>query len=375
MVRQKSSGFKVQSLRFGSWNLSRSLGFRPLAGFWKAVFVICFLRFGISFAHSQDIHPRVTVDSTHYLIGDWINLTIEVKRPPNATIAWPQIADSLKPLEIIKYEQPTVKETENGILERVSLTLTAFDTGMFVIPNIKIPYTLDGKTTIAETSPILIFVQPVAVDTTRDIKDIKPPLSVPISLAEVLPYLTGIVGLGGLGWLVYYLLKKRRRGEGILPPPPPRPAHEVALEALRMLEAEKLWQRGKVKEYHSQLTNILRSYIENRLGILAMEMTTDEILASPPFDVERTSVRSTDNERTESSLYNIKETLQEILIRADLVKFAKFQPLPEENERSMVLAFSFVEATRYDSLPASENSRRQAMTPVLSEQRTNEVNA
>ena len=147
----------------------------------------------------------------------------------------------------------------------------------------------------------------------------------------LLPYLIAIVIIIGLGILLYYYMRKKRLKEmGIFEEIPSRPAHKVALEALRALESEHLWQRGKVKEYYSMLTDIVRTYIERRFEVKAMEITTDEIMSAPEImEIEKPP----------------KENLQEILVRADLVKFAKFQPLPEENEKSLSLAISFVEST------------------------------
>lgn len=304
---------------------------------------------------SQDIRAEASVDSVHYLIGDWINLTVEVEHPGNGTIAWPQIADSVKPLEVIRQAEPTISRTGMRVFERVRWTLTAYDSGMFVIPSLQIPYTRahDTSTHFVTTAPIPIVVRSVSVDTTQDIKDIKPPFSIPITFAEILPYLIGVAALAGIGWVVYSIIKKRRRGESFLPPSPPRPAHEVAREALRALEADRLWQRGKVKEYHTQLTDILRTYIEHRYGIMAMEMTTDEILKE--LTAREDSHRVEVGGRNWSSAFAM---LKEILVRADLVKFAKFQPSPEENERSMALAFSFVECTQ----PASEAEKSDVRT-------------
>jgi hypothetical protein len=232
------------------------------------------------------------------------------------------------------------------IFERKQWTLASYDSGLFIIPALSIPYTQTNDTTkrFVHTSPLSISVRSVPIDTTQDIKDIKPPLSVPLSLAEVLPYLLALVGIGATAWLAYVYLKKRKRGESILPPPPPRPAHEVALEALRILEAERLWQRGKVKEYHSRLTDILRTYIERRHGIMAMEMTTDETLKALTAALPQDGTP-------------VLSTLEEILLRADLVKFARFQPLPEENERSMALARSFIESTKTVQEPETLQQR------------------
>ncbi|MBI4548872.1 MAG: hypothetical protein HY707_12890 [Ignavibacteriae bacterium] len=285
-----------------------------------------------SLGYAQDVRATARVDSNNILIGDWLNLQIEVQHPEDVTVNPPSVKDSLIGFDIVKHETPAVKKVGDRVFETFKYTLTAFDSGMYVIPPLPFQYTTQGDTTkgIVETSPIPVFVHGVAIDTTKDIKDIKPPLSLSISFAEVLPYLIFVVSVGALIWLLMYIRKKRKRGEPLIPEAPLRPAHELALEALRALEAERLWQRGKVKEYHTRLTDIVRMYIERRFTVTAMEMTTDEIADS-------VQIKALSNE--------VSEKLEEVLIRADLVKFAKFQPLPEENERSFTLAVSFVEST------------------------------
>jgi hypothetical protein len=283
-------------------------------------------------ASAQDIRAVARVDSNNILIGDWLRLHIEVQHAAGITMTFPALADSLQGMEIIHRDTPTVKNNGQQVLETASYTITAFDSGTYIIPPMLIHYTVGGDTTrrVAETSPIPIFVHGIAVDTTQAIKDVKPPLSVPVTFADVLPYLIGIAGAGGIAWLIYYIYKKRKRGERFIPEPPARPPQEIALEALRALEAEHLWQRGKLKEYHSQLTDIVRLYIERRFDVLAMESTSDEILSSM---VNRGSDK------------DVLQLLREILVRADLAKFAKFQPTPEENESSLRLAVDFVERT------------------------------
>lgn len=281
---------------------------------------------------SQDVRVTAKVDSNHIVIGDWLKLHVEVEYPANVAITFPSLPDSVEGFEVVRRESPSVKKSDRLVLESASFIITAFDSGMHVIPPLQVVFTVAGDTTKhrAESSPVQIIVRSVEVDTTKEIKDVKPPLSVPISFSEVLPYLIGLLAVASLVWLYYYIRKKRRMGESLMPEVPPRPAHEVALDALRSLKAEQMWQRGKIKEYHSQLTDIIRVYIERRFDVMAMEMTSDEVLSSSAL-----AVLSRD----------MMEKLRAILIRADLVKFAKFQPLPNDHEASMTHAFELVEST------------------------------
>lgn len=301
-----------------------------------------------NYSIAQGVTATASVDSHNIFIGDWLKLNVEVRHPADVTIQFPAIPDSLQGFEVINRDSVTRKNVDGSTVETTSFTLTTFDSGTYVIPPMVFQYAqVDGqKVGTAETSPIAIFVHGVGVDTTKDIKDIKPPVSLPISFAELLPYILSVLGAGGAGWLVYYILKKRRKGESILPEPPPRPAHELALEALRSLEAEKLWQRGLSKEYHSKLTDIIRTYVERRFHVMAMEMITDEILSSPAIAGLEKDVRG---------------KLQDMLLLADLVKFAKFQPMPVEHERSMQSASGFIETTGHViSQPAKQVVAQEA---------------
>ena len=286
-------------------------------------------------AFSQQVEAVVRVDSQHIAIGDWLRATLEIRHTADIQLFPPALPDSLGGFEIVRREQPAVQEMEGSVLEKIPFILTSFDTGMQIIPPVSFRYMVPGDTNMhtVETSPLVINVRGVAIDTTQDIRDIKPPLSVPITFAEVLPYIIGAIIFTGAVWLVRYIVMKRRRGERIIPEAPPRPPHEVALEALKSLESEKLWQRGKVKDYHSQLTDILRVYIERRFRIMAMEITSDEIL---------------DGFSGQALPSELLAQLKEILYRADLVKFAKYQPLAQEHENSLAHAYNFVQSTYQD---------------------------
>ncbi len=296
-------------------------------------------------AFSQQVEAVVRVDSQHITIGDWLKAILEIRHTADVKLFPPALPDSLGGFEIVRREQSAVQDMNGSVLEKIPFILTSFDTGMQIIPPISFRFMVPGDTNLhtIETSPLVINVRGVAIDTTQDIRDIKPPLSVPITFAEVLPYIFGAIIFAGAVWLVMYIVRKRRRGERIIPEAPPRPPHEVALEALKSLESEKLWQRGKVKDYHSQLTDIIRVYIERRFRIMAMEITSDEIL---------------DGFSGQAISSEFVAQLKEILYRADLVKFAKYQPLAQEHEVSLTHAYNFVRSTYQD------NNETEVRTPA-----------
>ena len=107
--------------------------------------------------------------------------------------------------------------------------------------------------------------------------------------------------------------------------------HEAALKSLRSLEEQKLWQQGNIKEYHSRITEIIRRYFEERFNFLALEMTSSEVLL---------------NLRSLNEGNKIMDITNSFLSNADLVKFAKFQPIPSVNEEMMKQAYEIVETTK-----------------------------
>ncbi|MDI6780189.1 MAG: hypothetical protein QME25_08400 [Bacteroidota bacterium] len=293
---------------------------------------------------AQDVVVSARIDTNNILIGDQVNLHINLEYPKNAKITWPQIPDLLEGFEIINRTQPVSKQSNQKIIEQNVFTITAFDTGIFIVPPLNFAYSLHNDTTryLASTSPLLVRVHSVGVDTTAEIKDIKPPLSVAITFAEILPYLIGIVAACIIIYLIYYLKTRKKPGFMEIFSKPKRPAHEIALESLQSLEAEKLWQRGEVKLYHSKLSDIIRIYIENRFDINAMESTTGEILV----DLHSINLNG-----------KLTDSLREMLTLADLVKFAKAQPLPNENDLSLKIAYEFVQRTIPQPQPDTEEKR------------------
>lgn len=290
---------------------------------------LMFLTFSLQ---AQDVRLSVKADKQNVSIGDWITLHLEVSGPKDTTVTWPSFHEALKDFEFVKQGEPKTVSNDQNTTSNVDVVITKFDEGKYSIPALTIQYKTSKTSGTLQSNPISITVIGVKVDTSKDIKDIKPPLSLGISWREILPYIFGAIAAIALIWAINYVRKKRKKGEKIYQPQvPSRPAHEIALEALRKLEAEKLWQQGRVKEYHSRVSDIVRTYIEHTLSINAMEMTTDLILSSSEIKAL--------NQRN-------KNELQELLERADLVKFAKYQPLANEHEASMKNAFSFVESTR-----------------------------
>jgi hypothetical protein len=277
---------------------------------------------------AQDIRARATVDSTDYLIGDWITVHVLLTHPSGATFQ-PLLGDTLGGFSVIRKEP---FRDENG--EAVgSVVFAKYDSGSAEIPPIPFLCSVPGDTTVRTvvTNPLAVTIHTVAVDTSKEIKDLKPPLSIGFTLAEILLYVGLVILAAALAVFLYRYWKKRprdRQEERYVPPP--RPAHVIAREQLGVLKEKKLWQHNQIKEYYSELTDIIRRYLENRYHVRALEQTTDEIMDA-------------------ITLFNIPSPvsgeLGSLLRMADLVKFAKFVPGVSDHEGSMARAYDFVDRT------------------------------
>lgn len=174
--------------------------------------------------------------------------------------------------------------------------------------------------------------------------DIKGPHGAPFKIEEILDliYLYGgiALALGLLIWLFIYL-RKKRNGEGrtFIKAKPKEPAHIIALRELDKIKDAKLWEHHKVKEFYTQVSNIIRAYIEHRYDQPAMELTSIEIFNAIKYlDIDKKSM----------------EQLRQVLELADLVKFAKFDPLADENALTLMNAYFFVNQTKKEEMKTLE---------------------
>jgi hypothetical protein len=171
------------------------------------------------------------------------------------------------------------------------------------------------------------------VDTAQAIKPIAGPISEPYTFKELLPWILLGIGVIALVVLLIFYLKRRKKKQPLFERKarPAQPPHIVAINKLEELRLEKVWQRGKLKQYHSQITDIMREYMDNRFHFDAPEMTSDEILSTlKKFKV---------NDEAYGKLSGV-------LFLSDMVKFAKSQPTALENDLSISHCVDFVNETK-----------------------------
>lgn len=316
----------------------------------KSIIRLSFLCFALIYLSSRNSFSQTataSLDNNSILIGKQVHLILELKHNANQVFHWPSIPDTLGKIEIVsRGSVDTIRPTDSTILERKQvLTITAFDSGYFVIPPFDFIQVNGSDTFKASTNPLLLTVMIMPIDTTKAIHDIKGLAEVPFNWRDYISYILislAVVMLILAGIYIYYRFWKKVKVE-VFASKPKIPAHEVALAALRKLDDEKQWQSGRFKLYHSSISEIIRTFIEQRWQVHAMEQTTDEIMNQHRIlELE-----------TES-----KKHLEALLKLSDLAKFAKLQPLANENEQSMRDAVNFVKTHAYEREEAKKETEK-----------------
>ena len=279
---------------------------------------------------AQSARIRTELDTALVSLGDRMTFTVRVEHDPDARVVWPDSLD-LGSVEVLAVELIPPASEGGRSISGARFILAAFELGDLDIPSFDVRVEApDGSSTTLATNPYVITVQSVGLDEGGDIRAIRGPLGIPLSVIYVLPWILLLALFGGL---VYWLWVRRRPAEAgprravVIP----RFPHEDAYEALDRLQASDLVERGEVKEYHILASEIIRTYVEGRYGVYALEMTTGEVIEG----LRDTGVPE-----------DAVQTFDPFASRCDLVKFAKLRPAPDACRDSLEAARAFVDQTR-----------------------------
>lgn len=315
----------------------------------KKYFVPSILFLSLISSSLQAQKVSAILDTNEIFIGEQTTLRLELRFSAADEVYFPNIQDSVDHhIPIVKKSEIDTSYAEKDVTTKIlsqELLITSFDTGYHPIRPIL--FAVNGDT--LSTPAMLLTVKTVPIPQDADLKDIKGILDVAFTIWDWIKLhkwyiLLGIVLIGLIILGVYFYKKYRNRPKTIFEKPKPLlPAHEIAFSKLEELKNKKLWQNSKVKEYHIALSYIMREYLENRYGTNSLDNTTDTIL------YECRSLEMDDENR---------QKLTQILVLADMAKFAKQEPVSYENEQSMKNAEAFVQSTK---LVESENKLSENM--------------
>lgn len=312
------------------------------------ILFICFAVLLAGNVNAQRIKATASLDSTNILIGDQIKLFLEIDHPKKVDVVFPAVPDTISDLiEIVSRSGIDTFELddETFVKEIQAYTITSFDSGSYRIPPYWFKIDMDGNIDSVPSNGVTLNVFTMQIDTTHGPADIKMPYAAPLTLKEVTPYILGIILIGAIIFFILYSIKRKKKNKPIFsrPPKPKEPAHIVAIRELDRIKSEKIWQKGKTKQYYSEITDALRTYIQDRFEIRAIEQTSDETIES--FRVQKGLL----NDKSFSNL-------SQILKLADLVKFAKYQPLPDDDNLALVNAYFFINDTKKEEPKKEEKT-------------------
>lgn len=298
----------------------------------------------ISVSAAGKVSVKAKLDSVQLLMGNITMLNVEVVADKGTKGGFPML-DRLRDSEVITLlgdsveirgisEADTIDLGSGRVQMNFKMPLQSFDSGLYHLPPIEY---VAGKDTFV-SNRVVLKVIPVPVGENDEISGYMPPVEPSdASIFDYLPdffvYYWWIILLSILmvAAIVYFILRRKRnqpllgrRQKQLLP-------HEVALQELQQLRERKLWEQGLEREYFTQLTEILRRYLDGRFGINAMEMTSRDII-----------LKLSENKDVKDK----REYVRQILDVADFVKFAKMRPLPSDSVAAFENAIKFVEETK-----------------------------
>ena len=299
-------------------------------------------------AMSAQVSVEAEIDSIQIFVGQQAHVTISATAKENAKVEFPQFKPTqyVTPgVEVLDCKELEKKEQDNGfVTRRVVYTMTSFDDTLYYLPPMEVK--IDGKP--YQSKSLALKVLTIEVDTLHaeqffgpeDVQD-NPfqwsDWSLPFWLSVLMLVLLAV------GYYLYLRLRDNkpiishiRIVKRLLP-------HQKAMKEIEQIKADKMVTSENSKEYYTKLTDTLRKYIEERYGFSAMEMTSSEI-------IERL---------TSAQDQKALDELRQLFTTADLVKFAKYSTLINENDANLVNAIEFINQTKLENVPVEETVKPQ----------------
>ncbi|MDD2474811.1 MAG: hypothetical protein PHI32_02755 [Dysgonamonadaceae bacterium] len=317
------------------------------------MFVTLFSLLSMFSIQAQKASAQATIQPSEILIGEQALINLQVIAPKEKEIFFPVYDNYIvEGLEVLSMGNADTTIVDNVRTINMKYLVTSFDSTLYFVPSMPIS---DGVDTLFSNSFGLKVIAPELKDSTvayldrmnagetdsidfkeLQLNDIKPIQKAPFSWKDFLGLLwiplIILLLLAIIGTIIYFIIRKNKKGY-FFTPPPVLPAHIRAMKSLDKIKDEKIWQQDRYKEFYTQVSDVLRRYINERYGVNSLEMTSGEIL---------------NKIRTKSDEDSIYENLKQVLSTADLVKFAKYKPFIDENDLSLMNAYFFVNQTKED---------------------------
>jgi hypothetical protein len=300
------------------------------------LFILSF--FVLNLAKGQEVSAHLSID--RILVGQPDTLTIVILSPTEKVIL-PQFLDTLSTsLEVIETGDVDSSLYDYGFTFTQQVYFTSFDTGKFVVPQLS----FQSEDSTYFSQDLFVTVTNVQIDLAKNIHGIQDIEDAPITMREVLIVVGKTLLLLSVILLIVWVFKRlyvkyKLSKESVVDLEPEIPFMDTFWDRLSAIEEGKFWQKGEVKKFHSQVTSLMRSYLEYRYGINALEQTSDEILTQLQILVQDKILFA-----------KIEQTLR----FADMVKFAKAVGVQGQHEKAIDNLKELVQLTDFKSTEESE---------------------
>ena len=308
-------------------------------GIFKTAFAGLLLWLGCCVAVAQNVTVEASIDSMQILIGEQTKVKLEVSFDAHQKMVLPIVRDTLvRGVEVIDIAKPDTQFLNNKqrLLVSQEYVVTSFDSAFYYIPPFTV--TVEGKQYQSKSLALKVYSMPVDEAHPEQFfgpKGIWEPSFAWADWATAIWLSLLVIPIIAL---IVYLIVRYKDNKPIIRTikvEPKLPPHQQALKDIERIKAEKSWQKGEAKSYYTELTDVIRVYIKERFGFNALEMTSSEII----------------DRLLQEKDQGLIEELKSLFTTADLVKFAKLNPLINENDRNLVSAIDFINQTKIEVDP------------------------
>lgn len=303
---------------------------------------------------AQSVTVEATIDSLQILIGEQARVRLQVALDADQRAQFPVYQDTLvQGVEIVEMAKPDTQLLNGG--KRAVITqeyvITSFDSALYYLPPMEVE--VNGRRYPSKALALKVYSVPVDTLHPDQFFGPKSVMDAPFAWEDWYVAMACALFFAPLLWLMLYLVKRIRDNQPIIRKvkvEPKLPPHQLAIQTIERIKSEKIWQQGESKEYYTQLTDAIRTYIKERFGFNAMEMTSTEIIDHLLQVKDREAIAD----------------LKELFLTADLVKFAKHLPMMNENDANLVNAIDFINDTKEEPDP---NAKPEPTEITIIEQR------
>lgn len=287
-------------------------------------------------AAQSTVTVDATIDSLQILIGEQAKLRLQVSLDAGRQLSLPALRDTLvRGVEIVETLKPDTQLLNGGkrALVTQDYIITSFDSALYYLPPLEVM--VDSQKYRSQALALKVYTVQVPIDpeNPEQIFGPKTVMKAPFVWEDWYGVVICAVLFAPFVLLIIYLLRRLFDNKPIIRKvkvEPKLPPHHVAMQEMERIKSEKIWQKGEPKEYYTELTDAIRTYIKERFGFNALEMTSGEIIDKLLEVKDKEAIRD----------------LRELFTTADLVKFAKHLPLMNENDANLLSAIDFINDTK-----------------------------